>query len=83
MKTKSFIRAVVELIIALTLSVSALSSTAATILDSLGETAAAAKADRTNTINPDTRYANVQAGHKSGAAGKRFTWDYYGIHMAF
>jgi hypothetical protein len=78
MKTKSFIPAVV----ALTLLLSASSSMAATILDSLGETAAAA-ADRTNMINPDTKYVNVQTSHKFDVGGKKFTWDYYGIHMAF
>jgi hypothetical protein len=79
MKTKSFVPAVV----ALTLLLLASSSMAATILDSLGETAAAAAADRTNMINPDTKYVNVQTSHKFDVGGKKFTWDYYGIHMAF
>jgi hypothetical protein len=79
MKTKSFIPAVV----ALTLFLSASSSMAATILDSFGETTAAAAADRTNTINPDTKYVNGQTGYKFDVGGKTFTWDYYGIHMPF
>jgi hypothetical protein len=57
MKMKSFIPAVV----ALTLSVSALSSMAATPDELLGDPVpAAAPAERTIAITPDTKYVNVE-----------------------
>jgi hypothetical protein len=80
MKFKSFIPTVV----ALTLSVSALSSMAATPDELLGDpvpAAAAAKvADRTITITPDTKYVNVQGGDtvQFNVGGKTFAWDFDG-----
>jgi hypothetical protein len=77
MKTKPLISAV----LALMLSLSALSSMAAAMrLDLLGETAPEAKADRTITITPDTSYVNVQGGQivKFDVGGETFTWDFNG-----
>jgi hypothetical protein len=53
---------VIPAVVALALSVSALSSVAATNLNPLNETAPAAAANRTMTISPDTGYVNVQGG---------------------
>jgi hypothetical protein len=76
MKTKPLISAV----LAFTLSLSALSSMAATRRDLLGETAPAVKADQTITIGPDTSYVNVEGGQivKFDVGGKSFTWDFDG-----
>ena len=66
---------VIPAVVALALSVSALSSVAATNLNPLNETAPAAAADRTMTISPDTRYVNVRSGkivniaHDAGRIG--------------
>jgi hypothetical protein len=77
MKTKSLIPAVV----ALTLSVSALSSMAA-VPDELpgAPPPAAAEADRTITITPDTTYVNVQGGQivKFDLGEQTFTLDFDG-----
>jgi serine protease inhibitor ecotin len=53
---------VIPAVVALALSVSALSSVAATNLNPLNEIAPAAAANRTMTISPDTGYVNVQGG---------------------
>ena len=77
MKMKSFIPAVV----ALTLSVSALSSMAATPDQLLGDPVpAAAPAERTIAITPDTKYVNVQGGQtvRFDVGGKTFAWDFDG-----
>jgi hypothetical protein len=77
MKMKSFIPAVV----ALTLSVSALSSMAATPDELLGDPVpAAAPAERTIAITPDTKYVNVQGGQtvRFDVGGKTFSWDFDG-----
>jgi hypothetical protein len=76
MKTNSLIPAV----LAFMLSVSALSSMAATRTSFLGEAAPATAADQTIAINPDTKYVNVQGGHvvKFDADGKTFIWDFDG-----
>jgi len=76
MKFKSFIPTV----IALTLSVSALSSMAATPVDLLGETAPATAANRTIAITPDTKYVNVEGGQtvRFDVGGKTFAWDFDG-----
>jgi hypothetical protein len=81
MKTKSFIPAVV----ALTLSVSALSAMAATPDELLGDPVpAAAAANRTITITPDTRYVNVQGGQtvRFDVGGQTFAWDFDGAETA-
>jgi hypothetical protein len=74
MKTKLLIPAA----LAITLSVLALPSMAATPTKLLGETAPATAADRTITITPDTNYVNVQGGQivKFDVGGKSFTWDF-------
>jgi hypothetical protein len=76
MKTKSLIPAV----LAFTLSLSALSSMAAMNTTLLGQAVPAAAADQTITINPGTRYVNVQGGQivKFDVGGKTFTWDFDG-----
>jgi hypothetical protein len=53
---------VIPAVVALTLSLPALSSMAATNLNPLNETAPATAANRTMTISPDTGYVNVQGG---------------------
>ena len=68
-------------ILAVTLSLSALSSMAATRPQSLlGEPAPASAADETITISSDTKYVNVQGGDvvKFEVAGKTFAWDFDG-----
>jgi hypothetical protein len=77
MKTKSLVPAA----LALTLSVSALSSMAATAdVNLLGESVPATSAGRTITITPDTKYVNVQGGQvvNFDVGGKTFTWDFDG-----
>jgi hypothetical protein len=66
---------VIPAVVALTLSLPALSSMAATNLNPLNETAPATAANRTMTISPDTRYVNVHSGkivniaHDAGRIG--------------
>lgn len=76
MKTKSLVSAV----LALALSVPALSSIAATPapLELLGDPAPPTAADKTITITPDTKYVNVQQGQvvKFDVGGKTFAWDF-------
>jgi hypothetical protein len=81
MKTKSLIPTV----LALTLSVSALSSMAATSLNLFGDPSPAATADRTITITPDTKYVNVQGGQTVNfdVGGKTFAWDFDGPVTSF
>ena len=81
MKTKLLIPTV----LALTLSLSAVSSMAATDINLLGEAAPAAAAHRTITITPDTRYVNVQDGQAVNfdVGGKTFTWDFSGPIASF
>jgi hypothetical protein len=77
MKTKLLIRTVV----ALTLSVSALSSMAATRGDLLGDPVpASAPANRTITITPDTKYVNVEGGQtvRFDVGGQTFAWNFDG-----
>jgi hypothetical protein len=77
MKTKSFIPAV----LASMLSLSAFSSIAATNnTNLLGDPAPATAADQTITINPDTKYVNVQGGQivNFDVNGKTFTWNFDG-----
>ena len=76
MKMISLVRAV----LALTLSLTALSSIATTRLDLLGDPAPDSAAERTITIRPDTRYVNVTGGQvvKFEAGGKTFTWNFDG-----
>jgi hypothetical protein len=81
MKMKSFIPTVV----ALTLSLSALSSMAATHDELLGDPVpAAAAADRTITITPDTTHVNVQGGQtvRFDVGGQTFAWDFNGAETA-
>ena len=72
-------------VLALTLSLSAVSSIAAPNLNLLGETAPAATAVRTITITPDTRYVNVQDGQAVNfdVGGKTFTWAFNGPVASF
>jgi hypothetical protein len=81
MKTKPLVSA----FLGFTLSLSALSSMAASRIDLLGETAPAAEADRTITIGPDTTYVNVEGGQivKFDVGGKSFTWDFDGPENVF
>ena len=74
------IKSLIPTIFALTLSVSALSSMAATPVDLLGEIAQAAAANRTITITPDTRYVNVEGGQivRFDIGGQTFTWNFDG-----
>src|ERR1700716_514948 len=74
------IKSLISTIIALMLSVSALSSMAATPVDLLGETAQAAAANRMITIAPDTKYVNVEGGQivRFDIGGQTFTWDFDG-----
>lgn len=76
MKTKLLVPAV----LALTLSLPAFSSIAATPppLDLLGDPVPPAAADTTITITPDTHYVNVQKGQvvKFDVGGKTFAWDF-------
>jgi hypothetical protein len=76
MKTISLVRAV----LALTLSLTALSSTATTRLDLLGDPAPDTAAERTIRITPDTKYVNVTGGQvvKFDVGGKTFTWHFDG-----
>jgi hypothetical protein len=77
MKTKSLVPAVV----ALALSVSALSSMAATPDELPGDSAPAAVAvDRTITITPDTMYVNVESGQivRFDVGEQIFTLDFDG-----
>jgi hypothetical protein len=76
MKTKSL----VPVVLAFTLSLSALSSIAATNTSLLGETAPATAADEAITINHDTRYVNVQGGQivRFDIGGQTFTWNFDG-----
>jgi hypothetical protein len=76
MKTKSVIPAV----LAMTLSLSAFSSMAATNVDPLGEPAPAAAANRTIAIGPATKYVNVEGGQtvKFDVGGKTFVWAFDG-----
>jgi hypothetical protein len=73
-------KTIIPAVVALALSLSALSSMAATPIDLLGETAPAAAANRTITIAPDTRYVNVQGGQtvRFNVGGQTFTWDFDG-----
>jgi hypothetical protein len=73
MKTKSTV-------LALTLSVTALSSMAAPPLDLLGDPAPQGAAERTIAITPDTKYVNVTGGQvvEFDVGGKTFTWDFDG-----
>jgi hypothetical protein len=81
METKSLIPAV----LALTLSLSALSSMAATSPNLLGDPSSATAADRTITITPDTSYVNVIGGQtvQFNEGGKTFTWDFDGPVASF
>ena len=77
MKTKSYIPAIV----ALTLSFSALSSMAATPDELLGDPVpAAAPAQRTIAITPDTKYVNVEGGQtvRFDVGGQTFAWNFDG-----
>jgi hypothetical protein len=73
-------KTIIPAVVALTLSLSALSSMAATPVDLLGDTAPAAAANRTITIAPDTRYVNVEGGQtvRFNVGEKTFTWDFDG-----
>jgi hypothetical protein len=75
------IKLLVPAALALTLSVSALSSMAATVdVNLLGESVPATSAGRTISITPDTTYVNVQGGQTVNfdVGGKTFTWDFDG-----
>jgi hypothetical protein len=76
MKQKPLISAVV----ALALALPALSSMAKTPLDLLGDPAPGARAQRTLTITPETKYVNVEGGQiiKFSVGDKDFTWDFDG-----
>jgi hypothetical protein len=73
-------KTIIPAVVALTLSLSALSSMAATPDELLGDTAPATAANRTITIAPDTKYVNVQGGQtvKFNVGGQTFTWDFDG-----
>jgi hypothetical protein len=73
-------KTIIPAVVALALSLSALSSMAATPVSLLGETAPATAANRTITITPDTKYVNVQGGQivKFDVGGQTFTWDFDG-----
>lgn len=77
MKT-NFTKLLGPAIVGLTLSVSALSSMAASPDMLLGDPAPAAAAQRTIQITPDTKYVNVQGGQvvRFDVGGKGFTWDF-------
>ncbi|MFD2274401.1 CzcE family metal-binding protein [Undibacterium arcticum] len=74
MQTKSLVATVLSL----TLSLSALSSMAATPVKLLGDPASATAGERTITITPDTRYVNVEGGQTVNfdVGGKTFTWTF-------
>jgi hypothetical protein len=76
MKTKSLVPAV----LALTLSLPALSSIAATRLDLLGDPAPDTAATSTIKVTPGTRYVNVEGGQvvKFDVGGRTFTWNFDG-----
>lgn len=75
MKTKSLVPA----LLALTLSLPALSSMAAPPpVELLGDPAPTATPARTITITPDTKYVNVEGGEvvKFVIGGQTFAWDF-------
>lgn len=77
MKIKSFVPA----LLALTLSLPAVSSMASPPpVKLLGDPAPTATPERTITITPDTKYVNVEGGEvvKFNAGGQSFTWDFDG-----
>ena len=66
--------------LALSLSLSATSSMAATNSNLLGDPAPQAASNRTIAITPDTKYVNVDGGQivTFDVGGKAFTWDFDG-----
>ncbi|MDB5771644.1 MAG: CzcE family metal-binding protein [Burkholderia sp.] len=80
MKTKLLVPSA----LALTLSLTALSSMAATNSSLLGEAAPATAADRTIAITPNTKYVNVAGGQvvTFDVGGQTFTWDFDGAENA-
>ncbi len=77
MKTKSFVAAV----LALVLSLRAFSAMAEPPpVDLLGDPEPATAADRTITITPNTKYVNVEAGQvvKFTTGSQSFTWNFDG-----
>jgi hypothetical protein len=72
-------------LLALALSVSAVSSMAETNRSLLGEAATAATINRTVTITPDTKYVNVQGGQavQFNAGGGTFSWTFDGPAKSF
>ena len=81
MKTKSLTRT----LLALTLSLSALSAMASPAISLLGQAEPATAANRTITITPDTKYVNVQGGQtvRFDAGGKSFAWNFNGPVYSF
>jgi hypothetical protein len=81
MKAKSLIPAVV----ALTLSLSALSSMAAPSRNLLGDPSTPMAASRSITITPDTKYVNVEGGQtvQFDEGGRTFTWNFDGPAESF
>ena len=66
--------------LAMSLSLPAMSSMAATNSNLLGDSAPATAASRTIAITPDTKYVNVEGGQivTFDVGGKTFTWDFDG-----
>lgn len=75
----------VSTVLALTLSLSALSSIAATPAGLLGEPAPATTGERWLTITPDTKYVNVEGGQTVNfdVGGKTFSWTFDGPVASF
>ncbi|PFH11818.1 heavy-metal resistance protein CzcE [Collimonas sp. PA-H2] len=78
-------RFLIPTLLALTLSVSAVSSMAASNHSLLGEAAATTATSRVITITPDTKYINVQGGQavQFNAGGNTFTWTFNGPAKSF
>jgi hypothetical protein len=81
MKTKSLTRT----LLALTLSLSALSAMAASASSILGQPEPTTAAKRTITITPDTKYVNIQGGQtvQFNTGGKTFAWNFDGPIYSF
>lgn len=72
-------------LLALTLSVSAVSSMAAVNRGLLGETATTATTSRVMTITPNTKYVNVQGGQaiQFNTGSGTFAWTFDGSAKSF
>lgn len=72
-------------LLALTLSLSAVSAMAEPSMRLLGDPQPDAAADRVIVIKPDTKYVNVQGGEvvEFKVGERSFTWDFDGPVMSF